>query len=300
MQFRNKMSILPEHIKIDKSHLESLLKQGTINTKAYNMLAEGQAEIKEIDDIWGRLSPKKKSKGLKKKDKIGAPLTDDSVAPPPVPDDCVPHKPMDTNDVPKGEPNEGWNVVSSPPSQLPQDEGENVQSAEDEMETGQKSKDYKEVDAAGWAFTWCFRCNRVDIWKFGGKTLPDWLVSTLNFKGNARAPIVLSICCMACNNKHRSATTSIAEEERRMRQAFEVLRVNCDSIGEESLRVAKARTGQMVSMIQWGGRAGSVDVEMMKKNLSPRDLVVSVCLEAYVEGKKGVNLELGGVAGGLF
>jgi hypothetical protein len=283
------MNILPEHIKIDKGRLQSLLKQGTIDTKVYNMLTEDKTEYEEIDDPWSRLGPKKKSKGVKKR-KVDVPLADDS----------VPQEPMDTNDVPKAEPNEGWDVVPSPPSQPPQDEGEDIQSAEDETEREQKSNEDKQVDAAGWAFTWCFRCKREDIWKFGGKTLPGWLVSTLNFKGDIGAPIVLSICCIGCNNKHRSATVSIPEEEKRMRQAFEVLRVDCDSVGEESLRVAKARIGREVHMIQWGGRAGSVDVEMMKKNSSPKDIVVSLCLEAYREGKKGSELELGGVAGGLF
>ena len=158
----------------------------------------------------------------------------------------------------------------------------------------------KLVDAAGWAFTWCFRCRRQEILKFSGKALPDWLVSNLNFEGDRGIPIALIVCCMGCNNKHRVASVSIPEEERRMRQAFETLRIDCDSIGEKAVRVAKARIGREVSMIQWGGRAGLVDMEMVKKNLRPEDIAVSISLEAYREGKKGAELELRGLAGGFF
>lgn len=292
------MNVLSEHLKIDKGYLDSLLKQDKIDISAYNMLNEGRTGHEE-EDPWSRLGSKKKDK-KSKKHRVDVPLADDSVPQEPVVDDSVPQEPVDTNNVPKAEPNEGWDVVPSPPSQPPKDECEDIQSAEDGTEREQKGKEDKQVDAAGWAFTWCFRCKRVDIWKFGGKTLPEWLVSNLNFEGVKSKPIVLTICCMGCNNKHRSATVSTLEEEKRMRQAFAVLRVNCDSIGEESLRVAKARIGREVPMIQWGGRAGSVDVEMMRKNSSPQDIVVSLCLQAYREGKKGADLELGGVAGGLF
>ncbi len=126
------------------------------------------------------------------------------------------------------------------------------------------------------------------------------MVSNLNFKGNKGEPIVLAVCCIRCNNKHRLASVSITDEEKKLRQAFETLRIDCDSIGEEALRVAKARTGREVCMIRWAGRAGSVDVEMIKKNLNPVDIVVSINLEAYREGKTGGDLELGGLAGGLF
>ena len=112
-------------------------------------------------------------------------------------------------------------------------------------------------------------------------------MENLNFKGANGDPIVLPVCCTLCNNKHRQATVSIADEEKRLRQAFETLRVDCDSMGEEALRIAKARTGREVSMIQWGGRAGSVDIEMIGKNLSREDIAVSIDLKAYRErGKK--------------
>lgn len=71
-------------------------------------------------------------------------------------------------------------------------------------------------------------------------------------------------------------------------------------MGKEALRVAKARVGRKVSMIQWEGRAGSVNIAMIKNNLSVEDIAVSLSLKAYAEGKKGAELEVGGLAGGLF
>ena len=294
------MNVLAGHLQIDKSYLDSLHKQGVIDTSAYNMLNEGRTGYEEEEeDPWSRLGLKKKTKGLKKR-KVNAQLADDSVAPDPVVDDSAPQGPVDANKVPEVEPHEVWDVVSSPPSQTPEDGHEEVRSAEDVREEEDKNGAVKHVDAAGWVFTWCFRCKRVDVLKFGGKTLPEWLVKNLNFKGANDEPIVLAICCMGCNNKHRLASVSVADEEKRFRQAFETLRIDCNSMGEKALRVAEARIGREVNMIQWGGRVGSVDIEMMKKNISPEDMVVSLSLKAYAAGRKGVDLEAGGLAGGLF
>ena len=296
------MNAVPKHIKIDKGYLDSLFKQGLINLGAYNMLNEGRTGYEEEEeDPWARLGLEKKSKGTKNR-KVRIPVADDSVPPEPVVDDSVPQEPVDANKVPEAEPepHEAWDVVPSPLSQPPEDGHEEVRSAEDVREEEEKNGEVKHVDAAGWVFTWCFRCKRVDVVKFGGKTLPEWFVTNLNYKGDKIEPVVLSICCMRCNNKHRQASVSIVDEEKRLRQAFETLRIDCNSIGEKALRVAEARIGREVSMVQWGGRAGSVDIEMMKKNLSPEDIAVSINMEAYGEGKEGADLELGGLAGGLF
>ena len=292
------MNVLAGHLQIDKGYLDSLLKRGIIDTSAYNMLNEGRTGYEE-EDRWGGLGLKKKSKGAKKR-KVGIPFANDSAPPEPVVDDSVPQEPVDANEVPEAEPNEAWDVVPSPPSQPPEDGHEEVRSAEDVREEEDKNGAVQHVDAAGWVFTWCFRCKRVDVLKFGGKTLPEWFVTNLNYKGDKTEPVVLSICCMRCNNKHRLASLSVPDEEKRFRQAFETLRIDCDSIGEKALRVAEARIGRSVSMVQWGGRAGSVDIEMMKKNLSPEDIAVSLSLEAYAEGKKGADLELAGLTGGFF
>lgn len=294
----------PGHVQIDKAYLDSLFEQGKIDTTAYNMLNEGRTGYDE-GDPFGEFGLKKKAKGTKsskstKKCKVGIPFALDSAPPEPVVDDSVPQAPVDAKGVSEAERNEAWDVLPSPPSQPPEDGYEEVRSAQDVRKEEGKNKEVEQFDAAGWVFTWCFRCKREDEWRFSGKTLPEWLVTILNYKGEKAEPIVLPICCMGCNNKHRPATISVAEEERKMRQAFEALRLNCDSLGEESLQVAKARIGREVSMIRWNGRAGCVDIEMMKKNLKPEDIVVSLSLEAFREGKMGADLELNGLAGGLF
>lgn len=283
-----------EHLRIDQGHLESLLKQGLITTKVFNMLIKskiGCEEGKEEDDRRSRLPPKKKSKAAKNCES-SVPLTADST---------LQNAVVDTSEVPEAESNEAWDVLPSPPTRLREHEGEDTRSAEDERGGGpNESHEVKQVEGAGWAFTWCFRCQREDVLKFSGKALPEWLVTSLNFKGDKAEPIVLSICCTGCNNKHRPASVSVGEEEKKIRQAFETLRINCDSLGREAVGVAKARAGRDVRMIRWGGRAGSVDVEMIKQNLSPEDIAVSISLEAFREGKQGGELELGGLAGGLF
>lgn len=294
------MNVLSEYSKVDKGYLDSLHKQGVINTSAYNMLNGGRTGYEEEEeDPLSRLSQKKKDK-KSKKHRLDVRSVDDSAPPEQVRDDGVSKEPVNTNKVPEDQVNEGWNVISCPPSQRPKGECEKTQNAEDVGEREGKSGELESIDAAGWAFTWCFRCKRQDILKFGGKALPEWLVSNLNFEGDRGIPIVLMVCCVGCNNKHRFGSTSILEEERRMRQAFDTLRIDYDCMGEKALRIAAARVGRSVSMIQWDGRARSVDMEMMKKNLSPEDIAVSLSLEAYAEGKKGADLELGGLAGGLF
>ena len=215
-------------------------------------------------------------------------------------DDGLPPEPVERERVPEAGPTEVWDIVSPPADPPPRGESVEIKGAEDETEGLQESKGDKQVDAAGWAFTWCFRCTREDVLKFSSKALPAGLVSTLNFKGNIGEPIVLPTCCMGCNAKHRSTSVSIVEEERKMGQAFETLKVGYEVIGEKALRVAKARIGRDVHMIQWSGRAGSVDIETIKKNLTPEDIVVSINLKAFEEGKEGADLELGGMAGGLF
>ena len=314
------MNVTPECLKIEKELVEHLHTKGAITPEVYNMLVGSKTDGRE-DETWnnflamhGTGLPKRKSKGSKKVArpppevplvKDSAPLehiVDNSMPPPPIVDDSMPPEPMKTNEVPKPEPEptEAWDIVPSPPDQAPKEECVETKGTEDETEREQESKEDKQVDAAGWAFTWCFRCKREDVTKFGCKALPAWLVSTLNFKGNTGEPIVLPICCMGCNNKHRASSVSIAEEEKRLKQAFETLQIHIDGIGEESLRVAKARVGRTVCMIQWGGQAGSVDVDTIKKNLTPEDIVISINLEAYREGKEGADLELEGLAGGLF
>lgn len=303
------MNAVPGYIKIDKGYLDSLLKQGMIDTSAYNMLNEGRTGHEEEEDPWSRLGSKKKDKKSKKHkasmlwpdDSLPPePAKDDSLPSEPAKDDSVPPEPVAANEVSAVEPNEAWDVVPAPPGKLLRNECDDVQNAEVETVRKAERKEFKQVDAAGWAFTWCFRCKREDVLKFSGKALPEWMVTSLNFKGKKEEPIVLSVCCMRCNNKHRQTSVSVADEEKKLRQAFETLRIDCDSIGELAVRVAKARIGRDVSLIRWGGRAGSVDVEMLKKNLSPEDIVVSIDLEAYREGKEGADLELGGLAGGLF
>lgn len=219
------MNVLAGHPRIDKGYLDSLLKQGVIDTSAYNMLNGGRTGYEEEEDPWGGLGLKKKDKKSKKR-KVGIPFENDSAPPEPVVDDSVPQEPVDAKKVPEAEPNEAWDVVPSPPSQPPKDGYEEVQSAENARETEDKNGEVKQVDAAGWAFTWCFRCKRVDVFKFGGKTLPEWFITNLNYEGNKAEPIVLPVCCMMSNNEHRQATVSAADEEKKLRQAFETLRVS--------------------------------------------------------------------------
>ena len=43
------MDMAPEYLKIDKSHVDALLDQGTITTTAYNMLLGNKTEHEEED-----------------------------------------------------------------------------------------------------------------------------------------------------------------------------------------------------------------------------------------------------------
>ena len=89
-------------------------------------------------------------------------------------DDSAPQEPFDTNKSPKPEHTEAWDVVETPSTQPPNSASEDLQSADDQRKGEEKPEEVKQVDAAGWAFTWCFRCKRVDVLKFSGRTLPEW------------------------------------------------------------------------------------------------------------------------------
>lgn len=67
---------------------------------------------------------------------------------------------------------------------------------------------------------------------------------------NRGIPIILIVCCVGCNNQHRHSSTSILEEERRLRQAFDTLRIDYNCISKKAHRVAAARIGREVRMIQ--------------------------------------------------
>ncbi|KAK3691621.1 hypothetical protein LTR37_018538 [Vermiconidia calcicola] len=148
----------------------------TISPHVYNMLVGNKTDDQGEEDLWSNFAKKKKSKGVKKREKplLDVPLPDDSAPLEPVVDDSGPREPMEMNHVPEPEPAaEARDIVPSPPDQLPKDEEVEMKSAEDGTEREHKSKGDKHIDAAGWAFTWCFRCKREDVLKFGGKTLPE-------------------------------------------------------------------------------------------------------------------------------
>ena len=151
-------------------------------------------------------------------------------------------------------------------------------------------------DTAGWGFTWCLECGRVDIFMYGSKTL-EW-GTNLDAGGSAHQGIVL-ICCGTC--RRTGANHYMGEEaiDRANQQSFQHLKIKPERWGGVEVQgAARAIVGKVLPFLTYNGGLAYVEVDGIVKGLTPEDRVVSVDMEKFRKGEGG-DLLLRGVIGGL-
>jgi len=121
----------------------------------------------------------------------------------------------------------------------------------------------------------------------------------MNFKGDRAEPIIVSICCVQCYDRKTSSKVSRADEVKRITQGFELLCMKWDALTDEPRRLARARIGRDVSVMTWDNKAGHIDINKFSTNWTNKDKVISQDVEGFRKGKKGSELDLCCLVGGL-